>query len=59
MRYGLDIPYRDWPDWAKSLKNAEWRERRYQGTVGAITVSYEEAGIGNLVYGEPNDDMLD
>ena len=37
----------------------ENRERRYQRTIGAITVSYEEAGVENLVYGEMNDDPLD
>ena len=59
ISYGLDRPYRDWPAWAKALANAEWRERKYQRTVGSITVSYEEAGVENLVYGESNDDSLD
>jgi len=57
--YGLEVPYRQWPDWARALVSFENRERRYQRTIGAITVSYEEAGVENLVYGEMNDDPLD
>jgi len=57
--YGLSGPWKRWPAWAKALARDELRERRYQATVGRITVSYDSAGIENLVYGESNDDIVD
>jgi hypothetical protein len=29
-KHGLDVPYADWPDWAKALANSEQAERRYE-----------------------------
>ena len=59
MEHGLTGNGTDWPDWAKALVQSERRERRYQATVGRITVSYDSAGVENLVYGESNDDVTD
>ena len=57
--YGLSGSWKRWPAWAKALRNEERKERHYQAIVGRMTVSYAQAGVENLVYGESNDDIVD
>ena len=51
--YELDKPFTQWPAWAKALKDEEQKRRRHNARFREYTIlSYEEAGIESLVYGE-------
>lgn len=56
--YGLAIAFAGWPDWAKALKDDEQKRRRRIARYRGFTVlSYEEAGIEDLVYSGADDSL--